>query len=59
MHCIKIEFTKGLLQQAYQEIDENQVVINYRDLSGNILELPPVTESKVIDANPEMPIWAE
>jgi hypothetical protein len=58
MQYIKIEFTLGLDCEAYQEI-ENGYVINYRTLSGDILELPEVTESRVIDTNPTTPEWAE
>ena len=47
MKYIKIKFTLGLDCEAYQVI-ENMVVVGYIDLQGNPLELPEVTESKVL-----------
>ena len=47
MKYIKIQFTLGLECEAYQVID-NMVVVGYVDLQGEPLELPEVTESKVI-----------
>jgi hypothetical protein len=58
MRYILIEFTKGLFQQAYQEVNERGVVVRYLDLNGDELELPEVTESKVLDDSPERPVWA-
>lgn len=57
MQYILIEFTFGLNCQAYQEV-ENGYVVRYTDLDGNTLELPEVTESRVINANPPIPEWA-
>jgi hypothetical protein len=48
MKYIKIQFTLGLYCQAYQVLDESMCVINYINLDGTPLELPEVTESKVI-----------
>lgn len=59
MRYILIEFTVGLQQQAYQEVNERGVVVRYLDLDGNTLVLPPVTESKVLNDNPGTPSWAE
>lgn len=56
MQYILIEFTKGLECQAYQEINEGQLV-RYCDLDGNTLVLPEVTESIVINASPGLPSW--
>lgn len=56
MDYIKIKFTVGLDTEAYQEIS-NGVVVRYCDLGGNTLDLPLVTESHVIDANPSKPVW--
>ena len=47
MQYIKIQFTLGLDCEAYQVV-ENMVVVGYVDLQGTPLELPEVTESKVI-----------
>lgn len=57
MQYILIEFTVGLECHAYQEI-ENGMVMRYTDMDGHTLELPSVTESHVIDANPQTPEWA-
>lgn len=57
MEYILIEFTVGLEQQAYQVISGGQVQ-KYVDLDGNDLVLPDVTESRVVNANPERPSWA-
>jgi hypothetical protein len=48
MKYIKIQFTLGLECEAYQVIDDNMCVVDYVDLQGNPLELPEVTESKVL-----------
>jgi len=50
-----IQFTKGLDCQAYQEIVDG-IVICHRDLDGNILELPEVTESYFVST--ATPDWA-
>lgn len=47
MKYMKIKFTLGLDCEAYQVI-ENMCVVGYIDLQGNPLELPEITESKVI-----------
>ncbi len=58
MKYIKIRFTFGLNCDAYQEIDPvRNCVINYKDLDGNVMILPDVTESCVIDADPPFPAW--
>lgn len=51
MYYNLIEFTFGLYQQALQEIDENGIVTRYLNLDLSELELPLVTESKVIEEN--------
>jgi len=51
MYYNLIEFTFGLYQQALQEIDENGIVTRYLNLDLTELELPLVTESKVIEEN--------
>lgn len=48
MRYILVEFTKGIECQAYQEIDDNNVVQRYVDLYGNELVPPKVTESRVV-----------
>jgi hypothetical protein len=58
MEYILIDFTLGLECQAYQEILNGEVV-RYCDLNGVTLELPAVTESHVVNANPDKPEWAE
>ncbi len=57
MRYIKIEFTKGLQCQAYQEVDAEGIVVNYKDMNGNILELPLDCESSVLEDSPELPEW--
>ncbi len=58
MKYIKIRFTFGIECDAYQEIDTNgNYVVNYKDLDGNVMTLPEVTESMVIDATPPFPEW--
>jgi hypothetical protein len=56
MQYIFIRFTKGLDCEAYQEINDGNLV-RYTDLEGNTLELPEVTESYVVDPNPSKPSW--
>ena len=51
MYYNLIEFTLGLNQQALQEIDENGIVTRYLNLDMTELELPLITESKVIEEN--------
>lgn len=59
MEYILIEFTFGWYFQAYQEVSSGNLV-RITDLDGNTLEYPefPV-ESKVVNANPPRPIWAQ
>lgn len=59
MQYILIQFTLGWDFQAYQEIN-NGNLIRITDLDGNTLNYPdfPV-ESHVIDANPPRPTWAQ
>lgn len=57
MQYIKIRFTKGLQQDAYQEVDDNDVVVRYCDLDGNTLTPPSITESYVLNAAPLRPAW--
>lgn len=54
---IGIVFTKGLGCSAYQEINAAQQVVRYCDLDGDTLDVPDVTESNVIDADPPFPPW--
>lgn len=53
---ILIQFTEGLQEQAYQQIDPLGN-LTYWDTLGNPLDLPAVTESQVINANPPFPPW--
>jgi hypothetical protein len=43
--------------QFYQQIDENQNLINYLNLDGSILELISPYGYSIIDTNPTLPIW--
>ena len=56
MSYIKIKFTLGLDVFAYQVI-ENGSLVEYRTESGELLELPNVTESYVVDDNPSTLEW--
>jgi hypothetical protein len=58
MTYILIQFTLGWDFQAYQEI-ENGNLVRITDMDGNTLTYPdfPV-ESEVVDANPPTPTWA-
>lgn len=51
MYYNKIEFTFGLNQIALQEIDENGICTRYLNLDGTEIEVPLITESKVIEEN--------
>ncbi len=51
MYYNLIEFTLGLKKQALQEIDEYGVVIRYLNLDMTEIEVPLITESKVIQEN--------
>jgi len=51
MYYNLIEFTLGLKQLALQEIDENGIVTRYLNLDLTELEVPLVTESKVVEEN--------
>lgn len=51
MYYNLIEFTLGLKQQVLQEIDEYGVVIRYLNLDMTEIEVPLITESKVIQEN--------
>lgn len=53
---ILIQFTEGLSCQAYQVIDNNQL-IGYVNLDGSVLVVPNVTGSHVIDALPAKQDW--
>jgi hypothetical protein len=59
MEYILIQFTLGWDFQAYQEINNGNLV-RITDLDGNTLEYPdfPV-EGYVVDSNPPKPIWTE
>lgn len=54
---IKIEFTLGLKGEAYQVVRAGRC-IGFVDLDGNELIPPEVTESRVVEENPERPKWA-
>lgn len=54
---ILCEFEYGYEGQLYQEINQG-VVIRYTDLDGNTLELIGDYGYKIINVNPERPIWA-
>ena len=49
MRYIKIQFTFGLDCVAYQEIDDEGVLVRYLDEEGNTLEVTGVTESHVVE----------
>lgn len=51
MYYNLIEFTFGLNQQALQEIDENGIVTRYLNLDLTVIDVPLITESKVIQEN--------
>lgn len=57
MDYILIEFTLGLEGPAYQEVLDGEV-IRYCDLNGVTIDLPAITESRVVNATPERPEWA-
>lgn len=56
MKYIKVKFTLGLDCEAYQEIANNTVQC-YKDLDGNLIDVPLVIEAYVLDAEPEFPVW--
>ena len=57
MQYIKIEFTLGLTCEAYQEIDNGNLVC-VKDINGSIIDTSDiVTESHVIDDNPPVLDW--
>lgn len=59
-YYILVQFTLGLDVVAYQEVDSDTgTVVAYKDLNGELLQIPAVTESHVVDATPERPIWAD
>lgn len=51
------EFEYGYEGQFYQEISNNQVV-RYTDLDGNTITLEGVYGCRIINVNPERPVWA-
>ena len=51
MYYNLIEFTFGLNQKALQEIDDYGIVMRYLNLDMTELEVPLITESKVIQEN--------
>ena len=57
MEYILCEFEYGYIGQMYQEINNGQVV-RYTDLDGNTLNLQGDYGYKIINVNPERPIWA-
>jgi hypothetical protein len=57
MRYIEIKFTKGLDCEAFQEI-ENGNVIAIKDANGAIIDISEIqTESVVIDDNPQQLEW--
>ena len=50
------EFEYGYEGQFYQEILNNQVV-RYADLDGNTLTLEGEYGCRIINLNPERPVW--
>lgn len=50
------EFEYGYDGQFYQEISNGQVV-RYTDLNGNTLTLEGAYGCKIINLNPEIPVW--
>lgn len=51
------EFEYGYNGQFYQEISNGQVV-RYADLDGNDLTLEGAYGCRIINLNPEIPVWA-
>lgn len=49
MRYIKIVFTKGLDEEAYQEVDSRGNVVRFIDLDGDELKVPEVYECAVKD----------
>lgn len=54
---ILCEFEYGYVGQMYQEIFNNQL-LRYVDLDGNTITLEGEYGYKIININPERPIWA-
>lgn len=54
---ILCEFEYGYEGQFYQEINQG-LVIRYVDLDGNTLELTGEYGYKIINSEPERPLWA-
>lgn len=43
--------------KVYQEVNDQGIISRMVDMDGNTIELPAVTESRVIDDNPPTPTW--
>ena len=55
---ILCEFDYGYVGQFYQEISNGELVRN-ADLDGNTLDLQGSYGARVINPNPEPPVWAQ
>ena len=51
------EFEYGYEGQFYQVVSNGQVV-RYTDLNGNTLTLEGAYGCRIINSNPERPVWA-
>ena len=51
------EFEYGYEGQFYQELSNSQLV-RYADLNGNTITLEGVYGCRIIDMNPERPVWS-
>jgi hypothetical protein len=51
------EFEYGYEGQFYQVVSNGQVVL-YTDLNGNALTLEGAYGCRIINSNPERPVWA-
>lgn len=58
MTYILCEFDYGYTGQFYQEIYNGELVRNC-DLDGNKLDLQGAYGARVVDPNPEHPVWAQ
>lgn len=57
MQYIKVRFTYGLKGTAYQCVDDYGNLLEHRDLSGELMELPFIYECEVTDVAPDFPLW--
>lgn len=59
MRLILCEYLHGYTGQYYQEVDQSGIIVNLRDMDGNIFKLPEAGEegymsysATVVDDNP-------